>query len=215
MNSRWGDRLKLTTLALGLMELLAGLFIRFRPQDSRPKALPQDEFIQVYFNHLVAKGVDYTEPYREIERAGDNLEAILISEIDSATQTIDIAIQNLNLPLVAEAIATQHANGINVRVILEDDYRLSWSERAKNLSDADVRDQAKYQEFVALADDDKDGFLSLEETQKYDAIAILENAGVPILDDTADGSKGSGLMHHKFLVVDGRKVGSTSSSGSS
>lgn len=27
---------------------------------------------------------------------------------------------------------------------------------------------------------------------------------MPRLDDTADGSKGSGLMHHKFMVIDGR-----------
>jgi phosphatidylserine/phosphatidylglycerophosphate/cardiolipin synthase-like enzyme len=27
-----------------------------------------------------------------------------------------------------------------------------------------------------------------------------------LIDDTADGSKGSGLMHHKFMVVDGRVV---------
>ncbi|MEO0835219.1 MAG: phospholipase D-like domain-containing protein, partial [Cyanobacteria bacterium J06642_3] len=29
---------------------------------------------------------------------------------------------------------------------------------------------------------------------------------IPLIDDTADGSKGSGLMHHKFMVVDGQVV---------
>jgi phosphatidylserine/phosphatidylglycerophosphate/cardiolipin synthase-like enzyme len=37
-------------------------------------------------------------------------------------------------------------------------------------------------------------------------MAILQAAQVPILDDTADGSKGSDLMHHKFLVIDGQTV---------
>jgi phosphatidylserine/phosphatidylglycerophosphate/cardiolipin synthase-like enzyme len=39
-----------------------------------------------------------------------------------------------------------------------------------------------------------------------DAVDILLRGGVPLIDDTADGSRGSGLMHHKFLVADGRVV---------
>ena len=39
-----------------------------------------------------------------------------------------------------------------------------------------------------------------------DALAIVRSAGVPVIDDTADGSKGSGLMHHKFVVIDGKTV---------
>jgi phosphatidylserine/phosphatidylglycerophosphate/cardiolipin synthase-like enzyme len=39
-----------------------------------------------------------------------------------------------------------------------------------------------------------------------DALTILDQANIPRIDDTADGSKGSGLMHHKFMVVDGQTV---------
>ncbi|NES06155.1 MAG: hypothetical protein F6K22_27125, partial [Okeania sp. SIO2F4] len=42
--------------------------------------------------------------------------------------------------------------------------------------------------------------ISQDEINRRDALIILSNAGVPLIDDTADGSKGSGLMHHKFLV---------------
>ena len=35
-----------------------------------------------------------------------------------------------------------------------------------------------------------------------DAIALLKRAGIPMIDDSEDGSQGSGLMHHKFVVVD-------------
>ena len=59
---------------------------------------------------------------------------------------------------------------------------------------------------MALADCNSDGQLSEDEGQQGDAIAILQRAGVPLLDDTADGSKGSGLMHSKYVVVDGRTV---------
>lgn len=192
---------------LGLCFVVGSVLFGCRKADPRSPALPQDEFIQVYFNHLEAKGVDYTEPYREILRAGDNLEAVLIREIEAATQSIDLAVQELNLPLVAETLAKKSGEGVAIRVVLENSYRRPWI-RVENdeLFEFDEREQGKYQEFVALADDDKDGFLSDEEKEKYDAIAILEKAGIPILDDTADGSKGSGLMHHKFMVIDGRKV---------
>ncbi|AFY39223.1 phospholipase D/Transphosphatidylase [[Leptolyngbya] sp. PCC 7376] len=199
----WGDRLRKCVSFFAGAALLVGC----SSKDQRPDALSQDEFIQVYFNHLEAKGVDYKEPYRDIFRAGDNLEAVLVAEITAATQSIDIAIQEINLPLVAEAIAQKKAEGLNVRVIVENNYRRPWVAIDENeLLKFDEQEQRKYQEFVALADDDKDGFLSDEEKEKYDAIAILENAGVPILDDTADGTKGSGLMHHKFMVIDGRKI---------
>jgi hypothetical protein len=32
-------------------------------------------------------------------------------------------------------------------------------------------------------------------------VLILKQGGVPMLDDTADGSAGSGLMHHKTLAL--------------
>jgi competence ComEA-like helix-hairpin-helix protein len=68
------------------------------------------------------------------------------------------------------------------------------------------RERDRYQEFFAFTDLNQDGQLSPGEIQQRDALVILENAGVPLLDDTADGSKGSGLMHHKFVVVDGQTV---------
>jgi phosphatidylserine/phosphatidylglycerophosphate/cardiolipin synthase-like enzyme len=59
---------------------------------------------------------------------------------------------------------------------------------------------------MELADRNRDGEVSLEEQQRGDAVAILTAAGVPWLDDTADGSKGSGLMHSKYVVVDRQLV---------
>ncbi|MFL0745667.1 MAG: phospholipase D-like domain-containing protein, partial [Prochlorococcus sp.] len=57
-----------------------------------------------------------------------------------------------------------------------------------------------------LADRNSDGNLSLQERQHGDAVEILRRNKIPLIDDREDGSKGSGLMHHKFLVIDGLSV---------
>ncbi|MEL7356228.1 MAG: phospholipase D-like domain-containing protein [Cyanobacteria bacterium J06560_6] len=129
--------------------------------------LAQDPHIQVYFNQSEASV--YTEPYRKVERHGDNLEQVILDAIASATTSIDVAVQTLNLPLVAEALAEQANQGTQVRLILENQYS-----------------QADGEQAVALQQ--------------------LSNSQVLRLDDTADGSKGSGLMHHKFVVIDSRVV---------
>ena len=37
-------------------------------------------------------------------------------------------------------------------------------------------------------------------------MALLKTAQIPLIDDTEDGTSGSGLMHHKFLVIDKETV---------
>ena len=177
------------------------------PQIVRPDPLPQDERIQVYFNHNQAKGANYTDPYREITRSGDNLEAIIIENIQAATRTIDVAVQEFRLPKIAQALVQKKASGVKVRVILENNYRRPWSDYSQaEISQLTQRDKASYDEAFQLLDRDNDGNLSQAEINQRDALVILENAGIPILDDTADGSKGSGLMHHKFITIDQQKV---------
>ena len=53
-----------------------------------------------------------------------------------------------------------------------------------------------------LADSDRDGTTTTNEAFHGDAVALLQAANVPLIDDTEDDSSGSGLMHHKFLVID-------------
>ena len=169
--------------------------------------LPQDRLVRVYFNHRQTNPQTYREPYRRVERGGDNLEAVIVREIAAAQQTIDLAVQELNLPLVALALADKKRAGVRVRVILDNNYSQSLIKlTAAEVKQLDRRSQQKRRELYLLVDLNGDGRLSPKEVATRDALTILQEAGVPIVDDSADGSQGSGLMHHKFLVVDEQTV---------
>ena len=169
------------------------------------KPLPQDSLIQIYFNH--SQSSEYQEPYRDKIRKGDDLEQIIIDAISQANSTIDVAVQELRLPLVAQALVKKHQAGVKVRVILENNYSRAWSDLATDeLAKLTERKRNKYQEFIKFVDTNEDGNLSQQEINQRDTLKILDNAKIPLIDDTADGSKGSGLMHHKFIVIDNRFV---------
>lgn len=167
--------------------------------------LPQDPQIQVYFNHSQAAA--YTEPYRQQYRLGDDLEQVVIDAVTSAQSSIEVAVHELNLPRIATALQERQQAGIRVRVILENTYRRPLSQlTVQQVKQLDPRSRKKYQDFIRLVDQNQNGQLEPGEIATRDAVAILQNANVPLKDDTADGSKGSDLMHHKFVVVDGRTV---------
>ena len=172
---------------------------------SQSAPLPQDPFIQAYFNQTQVQS--YREPYRTIDRPGDNLEAVLLEAINEAQTEILVAVQELRLPLVAEALVTQQGRGVRVRVVLENTYNWTVPELLEQpLNTDDDREESRREEWLAFVDLNGDGRLSPDELAQRDAIGILRSSRVPMVDDRADGSKGSGLMHHKFLVVDDRLV---------
>ncbi len=153
-----------------------------------PRALPLPAGIRVAFNHRGDSR--YRSPISGQWRQGDDLEALLLDSIREARQEILVAVQELSLPAVAEALAERHRQGVRVRVVLENLYSTPWSQQ--HPADLPPHQRQRQQQLAALG--------------QGDAVAVLQRAGVPVLDDTADGSRGSGLMHHKFLVVDGRVV---------
>jgi phosphatidylserine/phosphatidylglycerophosphate/cardiolipin synthase-like enzyme len=159
----------------------------------------------VYFNH--AQSAVYTDPYRQQTRLGDNLEQVLIDNVRSAHSSIDMAVQELHLPRLAEALREKQQAGVRVRLILENEYNQPWSAvTSATAAQLEDREQRKYEEFQQLADQNHDGQVSPAEAEQADSLVILQKAQVPIVDDTADGSRGSGLMHHKFTVIDGQTV---------
>lgn len=184
---------------------IAILFSACQAIIQRVNTLPQDPLIQVYFNHN--SKANYTDPYRQIKREGDNLEKIIIDTINSAEVSVDLAVQELRLPLVAQALVKKQKAGVNVRVILENTYHQS----INNISDqktekTNEREQNRSQDYTAFVDLNHDGRLSEEEMNQRDTITILNNARIPVIDDTEDGSRGTGLMHHKFMIIDGKTV---------
>ncbi|NET58433.1 MAG: competence protein ComE [Symploca sp. SIO2E6] len=178
---------------------------RLDPKVERLAPLPQDPFVEAYFNH--AQSTDYQEPYRGLKRTGDDLEELIVEAIASAQSTVDVAVQELRLPKIAQALAERQQAGIKVRVILENNYNRPWSDLPEaEVTQLSPRERGRYDEAVKLIDRDHDAQLSPAEIDQGDALVILRNAGVPVIDDTADGSAGSGLMHHKFLIIDGRRL---------
>ena len=179
------SRTRLLWIPIALLAL-GGIWgaTRFRshaqPDTLRPslQPLPQDPYIHAYFNHSQANV--YTDPYRNVQKYGDDLERLIVSSIDQAETSVDVAVQALDLPLIAQALIRSAQRGVKVRFILENQYA--------------------GESMPSEADD------SSQPPLPNRALALLRESAIPILDDTADGSKGSGLMHHKFVVIDGRWV---------
>lgn len=167
--------------------------------------LPQDPLVQVYFNHTESS--EYKESYRQQKRLGDDLEQQIVEAIAAAHSNIDVAVQELRLPKIAQALAEQQQAGVKVRVILENTYSRPWSSfTTAEVEQLPQRERDHYNEFHQLLDRNKNGQLEPKEINAGDALVILRQGKVPWIDDTADGSAGSNLMHHKFIVVDGRTL---------
>ena len=196
----------LVLLMMGVMTLT--VFASSIVRGQRPSPLPQDPDIQVYFNHNLAQGADYQDPYRHINRPGDNLEKIIIDTINQAQSNVDVAVQELRLPLIAQALVTKQESGVKVRVILENSYNFTVAELVEKIqAKAKTSDQDgdRAEDYIAFIDQNQDGITPAESDQR-DAVQILRNGNIPVIDDTEDGSKGTGLMHHKFVIVDGKTL---------
>lgn len=159
--------------------------------------------VSAYFNQN--PGSRYTDPYRKISRNGDNLEEVILQQIGGAKKFIYMAVQEFRLPLIAQALIDKKNEGVDVRVVLENNYNFNVL-RQRDLGSENEHDASKSQELRAFVDINRDNKFSKEELETRDAIYMLQKANIPVMDDSFDSSRGSGLMHHKFVVVDGKST---------
>ncbi|RTL30632.1 MAG: hypothetical protein EKK47_10000 [Burkholderiales bacterium] len=172
---------------------------------SMSQAADTSAIFSTYFNQRA--DVNFVEPYRGWSRAGDNFEQVVTSLIREARSSLDVAVMVVTLPHVAQALADVAQRGVRVRVIMDNSYRRDWSALTPDeVASLSAEDQELWAEVDTFVDADGDGEVTEAERASGDVAFILASAGIPVIDDTEDGSKGSGLMHHKFVVVDGRTV---------
>lgn len=177
-----------------LLLLLMGGFVLVRSlkpssKETLVQPLPQDPAVQVYFNQNPISS--YEDPYRHFTRKGDNLEQKIIDVINQAQSTADIAVMELRLPKVVEALTLAHNRGVKVRVLIDSKYNKTLAEYTPaEIARMNAHDRRTYEELKLYPSD---------------ALAALRSNGIEIKDDTSVAApKGSGLMHHKFIVVDGK-----------
>ena len=189
--------LSLTALPL-LTPLLVGCSRAGEVVGKADPELPLPPQFQLHFNHRDAGR--YRQPLNGQWRNGDNLEDHLIQQINAASDELLMAVQELTLPEISQALIRAKKRGVNVQVVLENTYSSPWS--AQHPSDLTPHGRRRLAQLQLLADSNRDGLLSADERLAGDAVALLERGGIAKIDDTEDGSRGSGLMHHKFVVVD-------------
>ena len=142
-----------------------------------PADLEMPKQIDVVFNHNARSR--YRSPLTGEWRNGDDMEAWLIEAIDGATEEVLVAVQELSLPRVAQALIAAKHRGVLVQVILENNYRQAWSEQRP--SRLNQRERQRWHQLNRLADSDRNGTTTADEAFQGDAVALLQAANIPLL----------------------------------
>lgn len=180
--------------------------------------------VDVFFNQ--DDRAYFKDPLRKEWRQGHNFQEIIIKELQRAEKSVEVAVQEFRLSEIANALVDLHQRGIDVRVVIESRYnntifeRLNESGQKKSFqgdgSESLLVTLGNYREdyereLEQIRRREIIDYLWLSEQKNFDplyddAIAILRHHNIPLIDDRADGSQGNNLMHHKFVIIDGKKL---------
>jgi phosphatidylserine/phosphatidylglycerophosphate/cardiolipin synthase-like enzyme len=118
--------------------------------------------------------------------AGDDIEAVIIAFIERATETIDVAVQELDSVPIAEALISRRRAGVNVRVVLNHSY-------LQDETDEQHRPAATLTTVAHLAGDAK-----AERHINRNVFAALCRCGIEVRIDFNP----TAIFHQKFCLVD-------------
>lgn len=114
----------------------------------------------------------FTQP-DSMDYQSNGIDQVVVSIVNQAEKTIDVASFDLNLPSVIEALAEAKARGVQVRVVLDG---VNGSHEVKPIGTS--------------------------KGATLDAIKMLKKARIKVVD----GGRTNGLMHDKFIIVDGQTL---------
>jgi phosphatidylserine/phosphatidylglycerophosphate/cardiolipin synthase-like enzyme len=126
--------------------------------------------------------------------AKDNLEEVIVDFIAGAEHSLDIAVQELDNPVIAEAILDARFRGVSVRMVVEQDYLLS--AKLPTVTPRAGEDAAAAQRRVQF--ELRKGDTGLEENRTLFAALLRCN-----VDVKADYNPA--IFHQKFIIRDYRE----------
>jgi phosphatidylserine/phosphatidylglycerophosphate/cardiolipin synthase-like enzyme len=121
----------------------------------------------------------------DVPEAPDEIEATIVEFISKATKRLDIAVQEIDSPAIAEAVIARKRAGVSVRILLNRSYLQE---------DSDHHPDASLTTVSQLAADE-----SGEYKTNRDIFAALCRCGVEVRIDLNPDDR---IFHHKFVLRD-------------
>lgn len=125
--------------------------------------------------------------FPKVPRAPDDIEKTIVEFIAEATETLDIAVQEIDFAPIAEAIIAKKREGVSVRILLNRSYLEE---------DSRHKPSASLTTIAQLVADEKGEFKA-----NRDIFSALQRCGIEMRIDLNPDNR---IFHHKFVLRDVR-----------